>query len=154
VDFLRITLIFFLLSLVLNDCKPKVSPAQENAELAVRNFLSKHGHYMALYFSKVDTAYRTLNEDSAYRLLLSQMSELKDLTARYSSVDSAKADSFYRLYLNRNKIKDSISSHYYPTPLGWFIIHYYQLEGKNWTDSFIIAFDYKKIIKVRERVEW
>jgi hypothetical protein len=126
---------------------------QQKAETLIRNFLSASPNYMALYFSDIDTAYRSLSDDPFYNRLSSRVEEYQDSTTRYSRINFKKADSLYTIYKQWSLRKDSMRIHYKPPPLGWLMIHHYQLGGTPWTDSFMMNFSCTKILKVKEAIE-
>lgn len=126
---------------------------QERAEQVVRKFLEPHGPYMAIYFSEVDTAFTELRDETGYQDLTRQVQAYQDSTALFSHVSIEKADSFFSVYKRLSLKKDSMRIHYKPRPLGWFIIHHFQLDGKPWTDSFMIDFNFSAILKARQAIE-
>jgi hypothetical protein len=127
--------------------------AQAHAEQLVSNFLAQHGSYMAIYFSDIDTAFTTFEDDSSFRDLSQEVTAYQDSTIMFSRIDVSKADSFYTIYKKLNLRKDSIRIHYKPRPLGYLILHHFQLDGHPWTDSFTIDFNIRSIIKINETIE-
>src|SRR6185295_1027675 len=63
---------------------------QARAEHLIRNFLSKYSPYMALYFSDIDTAFRTVEEELPYQELSRRVTSYQDSTEMFSRSDVAK----------------------------------------------------------------
>jgi len=108
---------------------------------------------MAIYFSGVDTAYTTLEDEASYKELEQKVSAYQDSTIKFSHSDFAKADSFYSIYKKLNLQKDSTRIHYKSRPRGYLILHHFQFDGKLWTDTFTMDFNLTSILKVRETIE-
>ena len=129
-------------------------PSPKNrAEQLISNFLSHKGSYMGLYFSNLDTAFTTVDDEFLYKELSKRVLDYEDSTIMFSHVNIAKADSFYNIYKKLNLQKDSIRIHYKSRPLGYLILHHFQFDDKLWTDSFMIDFNLRTILKVKEAVE-
>lgn len=126
---------------------------QSRAEQLVRRFLAQHGPYMAMYFSDIDTAFKTLDDESSFRELSQKVLAYQDSTIMFWRIDTTKADSFYTIYKKLNFQKDSIRIHYKPQPLGYLILHHFHFDGQPWTDSFMIDFNFKTILKIKETIE-
>ena len=126
---------------------------QRRVEQMVKSYLSKYGDYMAVYFSEIDTAFKTLEEEETYQQLVHKLTSYQDSTIMFSQSDSDRANSYYELYKKLNLSKDSMRTHYRPRPLGYFVIHHFQFDGDPWTDSFIVDFGFRNIIKIERTIE-
>jgi hypothetical protein len=126
---------------------------QKRAEQLVSSFLASKGEYMALYFNDIDTAFTTLDDDSNYKELFKRVLAYQDSTSMFSHVDVAKAVVYFDTYKKLNLQRDSIRIHYQPQPLGYLILHHFMLEGDAWTDSFMIDFNIRRILKIRQTIE-
>ena len=126
---------------------------QTRSEQLVSNFLSKKGPYMALYFSDVDTAFATLDDEPGFRELSKRVSAYQDSTTMFLHINPDKSDSFYNVYKKLNLQKDSKRIHYNPRPLGYLILHHFQFDGDSWTDSFMIDFNFRSILKIKQTIE-
>ncbi|MFI5134512.1 MAG: hypothetical protein ACHQD9_01545, partial [Chitinophagales bacterium] len=62
-------------------------------------------------------------------------------------------NSYYNIYKKLNLQKDSIRTHYSPRPMGYLIIHHFELGGLPWTDSFMVDFKIQHILKIKETIE-
>ena len=126
---------------------------QARAEHLIRGFLVTKGSYMALYFSDIDTAFKTVEEEKAFQELSSRVKAYQDSTEMFSRIDITKANFYYNTYKKLNLQKDSMRIHYDPQPLGYLMIHHFQLAGDPWTDSFILDFNISNILKIKETIE-
>ncbi|HYV93708.1 MAG TPA: hypothetical protein VE978_18175 [Chitinophagales bacterium] len=126
---------------------------QTRAEQLVSSFLAQRGSYMALSFSNIDTAFTTLDDEPAYRELSKKVLAYEDSTIMFSHINIARADSFYSVYKKLNLQKDSMRIHFQPRPLGYLILHHFQFDGKPWTDSFMLDFNLRSILKIKETIE-
>ena len=126
---------------------------QARAEKIISTFLASKGPYMGIYFSDLDTAFTTLGDEQSYIELLRQMQACQDSTTYFSRGDTQQANYYFQKYQTLAEKRDSIRNHYQPRPLGYFILHHFQFEGHPWTDSFVLDFSLKKIIKVKETIE-
>lgn len=126
---------------------------QARAEQLISSFLTQHGAYMAMYFSDIDTAFTTLEDESSFRELRQKVLAYQDSTVMFSHINIDKADSFYDIYKKLNLQKDSVRIHYKPRPMGYLILHHFQYDQKPWTDSFVIDFNFRRILKIKETIE-
>lgn len=126
---------------------------QSRAEQLVSGFLSQKGSYMALYFNDIDTAFTSLGDEPGYKELSKRAQAYQDSTIMFSSSDVAKSPSFYNIYKKLNFQKDSTRIHYKPRPLGYLILHHFLFDGDAWTDSFMIDFNFRSILKIKETIE-
>lgn len=108
---------------------------------------------MALYFSDIDTAFKTVEEEKAFQELSNEVNAYQDSTEMFSHIDVSKANSYFETYKKLNLQKDSMRIHYDPQPLGYLMIHHFQFDGKPWTDSFILDFNIRNILKIKETIE-
>lgn len=108
---------------------------------------------MAIYFSDIDTSFTTVDDDSNYQRLSRIVSAYQDSTIQFSHTDFAKADVYYDIYKKLNLKKDSLRIHYTPRPSGYLILHHFQFDGQPWTDSFMIDFNFNRILKIKETIE-
>lgn len=126
---------------------------QARAEQLVSKFLAQHGSYMAIYFSDIDTAYWSLEDESFFKDLTQKVLAYQDSTVLFSHSDFTRADSFYSIYKKLNLRRDSVRIHYKPRPRGYLILHHFQFDGKPWTDSFVVDFNIRSILKIKETIE-
>jgi len=108
---------------------------------------------MAVYFSEIDTAFTNFYEEPSFSELSQKVNAYQDSTTIFSRINVSKSDSFYEIYKRLNLQKDSMRIHYTPRPRGYLLLHHFQLDGNSWTDSFVIDFNIKKILKVKETIE-
>ncbi len=127
--------------------------AQARVEHIVSQFLASKGTYMGLYFSDVDTAFASVEEEAAYKELNQKVLRYQDSTMMFSRIDVNRANAYFEIYKNLNLEKDSMRIHYKPRPLGYFVIHHFQFDGDPWTDSFIVDFNFNSIIKIKRTIE-
>jgi len=126
---------------------------QERAEELVSNFLAQHGPYIGMYFSDLDTAFTTLQDESSFRELSQKVLAYQDSTIMFSHVDVSRSDFYYSRYKKLNSQRDSIRIHYKPRPLGYLLLHHFQYDEQPWTDSFVIDFNLRRILKIKETIE-
>ena len=126
---------------------------QQRAEQLVRGFLAQHGPYMAIYFSDIETAFTRLSDEAYFNKQTDEVRFYQDSTEIFSHGDVNKANAYFDTYKKLNLQRDSMRIHYVPRPMGYLIIHHYQLEGKPWTDSFMVDFNLQHILKINETIE-
>jgi hypothetical protein len=155
-DSFVVKLLILLLSLFIIIIPVRINSGpsiQSRAEQLVGRFLAEKGSYMAMYFSNVDTAFTSLDDEISFKELSKKVAAYQDSTLMFSRIDSVKANSYYEMYRKLNFQMDSFRTHYKPRPLGYLILHHFQFNGDPWTDSFTLDFNLRNILKIKETIE-
>ena len=111
---------------------------QQRGENAVKTFLSTKGKYIPVQFGSIDSLLSKKEEDSTYEMIISKISSLQDSSFNYGGTDPAKADSFFELSHDWNSKRENFERSFHAEFRGWTVIHDFQFDGKDWTDTFYL----------------